>query len=139
MQVSGKAAQEWARENRIEDFRVEELFDPKANLEAGTWYLRRAVEQSPGLTWNAPELKVLDHLYSSLDPAEGLYWLCERSGAVERVVPEARIDWFTREPPGDTRAWTRARKLLSWSGLRRTKSSRPISGWSHARRTAWRG
>ena len=44
MQVSEKAAQEWARENRIENFRLEELFDPKINLEAGTWYLRRAVE-----------------------------------------------------------------------------------------------
>ena len=44
MQVSEKAAQEWARENKAENFRVEELFDPKTNLEAGTWYLRRAVE-----------------------------------------------------------------------------------------------
>jgi len=44
MQVSEKAAQEWARENRVENFRVEELFDPKINLEAGTWYLRRAAE-----------------------------------------------------------------------------------------------
>jgi peptidoglycan lytic transglycosylase len=44
MQVSERAAQEWARENRVENFRVEELFDPKVNLEAGTWYLRRAVE-----------------------------------------------------------------------------------------------
>jgi soluble lytic murein transglycosylase len=44
MQVSEKAAQEWARERRVENFRVEELFDPKINLEAGTWYLRRAVQ-----------------------------------------------------------------------------------------------
>ena len=44
MQVSGKAAQEWARENRIENFRFGELFNPKVNLEAGTWYLRRAVQ-----------------------------------------------------------------------------------------------
>ena len=44
MQVSEKAAQEWARENRVENFRLEELFDSKINLEAGTWYLRRAVE-----------------------------------------------------------------------------------------------
>ena len=44
MQVSEKAAQEWARESRVENFRVEELFDPKINLEAGTWYLRRAVD-----------------------------------------------------------------------------------------------
>src|ERR1700676_422393 len=42
MQVSEKAANEWARENKIENFRVEELFDPQKNLEAGTWYLQRA-------------------------------------------------------------------------------------------------
>lgn len=44
MQVSEKAAQEWAHETKADNFRVEELFDPKTNLEAGTWYLRRAVE-----------------------------------------------------------------------------------------------
>src|ERR1044072_3406226 len=43
MQVTAKAAQEWAQENHDENFRVEELFDPKVNLEAGTWYLSRAV------------------------------------------------------------------------------------------------
>jgi soluble lytic murein transglycosylase len=42
MQVSEKAANEWARENKIDNFRVEELFDPQKNLEAGAWYLRRA-------------------------------------------------------------------------------------------------
>ena len=44
MQVSEKAANEWARENKIDNFRVEQLFDPKTNLEAGSWYLRRALE-----------------------------------------------------------------------------------------------
>jgi soluble lytic murein transglycosylase len=44
MQVSEKAANEWARENKIADFRVEQLFDPKTNLKAGAWYLRRAFE-----------------------------------------------------------------------------------------------
>jgi soluble lytic murein transglycosylase len=44
MQVSEKAANEWARENKVENFRVEELFDPKTNLEAGTWYLQRALK-----------------------------------------------------------------------------------------------
>jgi soluble lytic murein transglycosylase len=42
MQVSEKAANEWARENKIDNFRVEGLFDPQKNLEAGTWYLQRA-------------------------------------------------------------------------------------------------
>lgn len=44
MQVSERAAGEWARENHVENFRVEELFDPKVNLEAGTWYLARAMQ-----------------------------------------------------------------------------------------------
>jgi soluble lytic murein transglycosylase len=44
MQVSEKAAAEWARETKVENFRSEELFDPKTNLQAGTWYLHRAIE-----------------------------------------------------------------------------------------------
>jgi soluble lytic murein transglycosylase len=44
MQVSEKAADEWARENKIDNFRIEELFDPKTNLEAGSWYLHRALQ-----------------------------------------------------------------------------------------------
>jgi soluble lytic murein transglycosylase len=43
MQVSEIAARDWAKENRVENFRVEELFDPKTNLEAGAWYLGRAM------------------------------------------------------------------------------------------------
>ena len=44
MQVTENAANEWAKETKAENFRVEELFDPKTNLEAGTWYLRRATQ-----------------------------------------------------------------------------------------------
>jgi soluble lytic murein transglycosylase len=44
MQVSEKAANEWASENKIDNFRAEELFDPQTNLRAGTWYLRRALD-----------------------------------------------------------------------------------------------
>jgi soluble lytic murein transglycosylase len=44
MQVSERAANEWARENKVANFNVGQLFDPKTNLEAGTWYLRRAFE-----------------------------------------------------------------------------------------------
>lgn len=48
MQVSEIAASEWAEEHGIEKFRFEELFDPKTNLEAGAWYLHRAM-----LHWQA--------------------------------------------------------------------------------------
>jgi soluble lytic murein transglycosylase len=44
MQVSERAANEWAREQKIAGFSAEQLFEPKTNLEAGTWYLRRAME-----------------------------------------------------------------------------------------------
>ncbi|MDB6147833.1 MAG: soluble lytic murein transglycosylase [Spartobacteria bacterium] len=44
MQVTEKAANEWAHENKIDNFRAEELFDPKTNLKAGSWYLARAAE-----------------------------------------------------------------------------------------------
>ncbi len=43
MQVSEIAAGEWATETGRENFHVEELFDPKTNLEAGAWYLHRAM------------------------------------------------------------------------------------------------
>jgi soluble lytic murein transglycosylase len=43
MQVSEIAAREWVQETRNENFRVEELFDPKTNLEIGAWYLHRAM------------------------------------------------------------------------------------------------
>jgi soluble lytic murein transglycosylase len=44
MQVSERAANEWVRENKIAGFNANQLFEPKTNLEAGTWYLHRAVE-----------------------------------------------------------------------------------------------
>ena len=43
MQVSQLAAREWAKENHLANFQVEELFDPATNLKAGSWYLHRAI------------------------------------------------------------------------------------------------
>ena len=73
--------------------------------------LQRALAGRPSLGWESPQIKHLDHLYSSLDPAEGLYWACERDGATTRLVPESRIALLTRQPPEDTRAWTRGTLL----------------------------
>ena len=47
MQVSERAAREWARETQVANFHSEDLLDPKTNLEAGAWYLHRAMEH-----WN---------------------------------------------------------------------------------------
>lgn len=45
MQVSERAANEWARESKVDNFHVEDLFDPTTNLKAGAWYLRRAYDR----------------------------------------------------------------------------------------------
>lgn len=84
------------------------------------WVLKRAllervISTRPHLGWRSPEIKHLDHLYSSLSTSEGLYWSCEAEGLVETVVSEETIARFETEPPNDTRAWTRA-MLLRWAG-----------------------
>ena len=45
MQITDAAAKEWAADGRVENFRVEELFDPEINIQAGTWYLARAMQR----------------------------------------------------------------------------------------------
>ena len=79
------------------------------------WVLKRAqIERalaSRGLDWSAPEAKHLDHLYSSLDPDEGVYWALENAGLTELLVDDTRIEHFRNTPPEDTRAWSRAMLL----------------------------
>jgi Pup amidohydrolase len=99
--------------------------------------LRRAMQQRPSLNWRSPDLKHLDHLFSSLDAADGLYWACERSGRIEQVVEDERIEHFVRNPPEDTRAWTRAMLLrravaseveaMDWDFIR--VRTRGAGGW----------
>ena len=72
--------------------------------------IRRALAQRR-LDWDAPQAKYLDHLYASLDPAEGIYWNLERDGLTERIVSDAQIERCVHEPPEDTRAWLRAHLL----------------------------
>lgn len=45
MQVGEAAATDWARAQKIETFVPPDLFEPRTNLEAGTWYLKRALEK----------------------------------------------------------------------------------------------
>ena len=73
--------------------------------------LRRVIAGRPSLTWESPQIKHLDLLYSSLDPGEGLYWACARDGGTQEVVSDAEIERLTTQPPGDTRAWTRGTLL----------------------------
>ena len=44
MQVGEAAAHDWAAAHKVEVFVFADLFDAKTNLEAGAWYLGRALE-----------------------------------------------------------------------------------------------
>ncbi len=48
MQITERAAEDWARAEKIENFVPTDLFDPKTNIEAGTWYLGRALRHWGG-------------------------------------------------------------------------------------------
>jgi proteasome accessory factor A len=64
-----------------------------------------------GFSWDAPEMKALDLLFSSLDPQEGLFWQMAAAGLVEGMPAPATVERFFTEPPEDTRAYLRAHVL----------------------------
>jgi soluble lytic murein transglycosylase len=45
MQVGEAAGQDWAKARKIETFLPTDLFDARTNIDAGTWYFRRALER----------------------------------------------------------------------------------------------
>ena len=45
MQVGEAAAKDWAQAEKIETFMPTDLFDPKTNLEVGTWYFKKALDR----------------------------------------------------------------------------------------------
>ncbi len=44
MQITEGAAADWSKAEKIETFVPTDLFDPKVNIEAGTWYLKKALD-----------------------------------------------------------------------------------------------
>jgi len=74
MQVSERAANEWAGERKIDNFRPDQLFNPQTNLEAGGWYLRRA----------------LDHWADKRDPLP--FALAEYNAGASRAQRWANVD-----------------------------------------------
>jgi soluble lytic murein transglycosylase len=45
MQVGEAAARDWAKASKIETFVPTDLFDPKTNLDAGSWYFKKALDR----------------------------------------------------------------------------------------------
>lgn len=44
MQITEVAAADWVKAEKVETFVPTDLFDPKTNIEIGTWYLGRAMK-----------------------------------------------------------------------------------------------
>ncbi|HBA83887.1 MAG TPA: hypothetical protein DCZ95_07330 [Verrucomicrobia bacterium] len=45
MQITEAAAREWADTYDVSNFKRTDLFDPSTNIQAGTWYLARAIRR----------------------------------------------------------------------------------------------
>jgi len=97
------------------------------------WLIKRSMIQSyidsRETTWNDPRVFMLDLQYHDLRMNRGLYYLLERSGAVERVLEDEEIQKAKTEPPPDTRARMRGEFIklarqnsiqydLDWSNIR---------------------
>ena len=48
MQITDAAAREWVKSEKVASFVPSDLFDPKVNLEAGSWLLARALHRYEG-------------------------------------------------------------------------------------------
>jgi proteasome accessory factor A len=57
-----------------------------------------------GVTLSHPRIALMDLAYHDVNRDRGLYYLLERRGLVERMVPEKQIQRAMREPPQTTRA-----------------------------------
>ena len=99
--------------------------------------LERAMASRPSLSWSSHEIRHLDQMFASVDEGDGLFWALERAGLVDTVIGQDQIDRAGREPPEDTRAWTRAH-LLRRAGAARVESvDWNLVGVRLARTTHW--
>ena len=90
--------------------------------------LERYIEKK-GTSWNDPRVFMMDLQYHDIQRDRGLYYLLERSGAVERLFEDEAVDYAKTEPPPDTRARMRGEFIklarenaiqydLDWSNIR---------------------
>lgn len=45
MQVRPDVGQMWAKANKIQDYKDDDLYDPETNIRVGTWYLDRSIKR----------------------------------------------------------------------------------------------
>jgi proteasome accessory factor A len=79
------------------------------------WVMKKSlIEQfmdRKSIGWDAPQVHMLDLQYHDLRPEKGLYYILEKQGRAERIVPDEEIAAAILKPPDDTRAYFRGECL----------------------------
>ncbi len=101
---------------------LDDLETPGADLtDRLDWAAKRHVLElylhETGRNWRDGALHSIDLEYHNIDPAHGLFFALEQSGAVMRVVDDEAICQALRQPPPHTRAQLRGTivQRLAWS------------------------
>ena len=107
--------------------------DPQKLDRKVDWLIKRRLIESyidrHGTSWTDPKIFMLDLQYHDIRRQRGLYYLLERSGAVDRLFTDEEVDAAKIEPPQDTRARMRGEFIklarehsiqydLDWSNIR---------------------
>lgn len=66
-----------------------------------------------GRSWRDSALHSIDLEYHNIDPAQGLFFALEQSGAVQRIVDDEAVGQAVRQPPPYTRAQLRS-EVVRW-------------------------
>ena len=113
--------------------------DPMALERQIDWVMKKSMMESfmarKSLSWDAPQVQMLDLQYHDLRPDKGLYYMLERQGRAERIVGDAEIIAAIRRPPEDTRAYFRGECLrrygsavfgVNWDSISFSVGEEPI-------------
>lgn len=70
------------------------------------WLLERQMQRE-GLSWSSPKIRQLDIKYHDINRQDGLFYLLEKNGFIERCLAPEEIERAKYYPPPDTRAHIR--------------------------------
>lgn len=79
------------------------------------WLFNR-YRRKRNLTWEHPQLKVLDLQYHNISRDEGIFYSLRRQGLTESILGDAEISAFVTESPSATRAWFRSKCMQKFPG-----------------------
>jgi Pup amidohydrolase len=94
-----------------EDLSIEDdpaLLSTKLDWAAKLWLFGR-YRKGNARGWNVADLRVLDLQYHNISSDDGIFGRLRDQGLTERILDENRIHRLVTEPPGDTRAYFRAK------------------------------